>query len=132
MTPRRTPLAALASALLLLLGVWACEDGTSPEVERLAIDPPRLYEVWWSEMEACSGLRGERSGVSWFVAFQFPQGVSILGQWNSRREITLRSDVWLERYVVAHEILHDLLGGDLRHEDDAWTRCEIPVGIDTG
>jgi hypothetical protein len=66
------------------------------------------------------------------VAYEFPQAPTVLGQWNSRREITLRSDVWLDRDVVAHEILHDLLRGDLNHTNPVWQTCDIPVGVDGG
>lgn len=96
----------------------------------MPITPPAAYGTWWREVEACSQHSGSAAGVRWFVAWTLPGGTSILGQWNSRREITVRSDLWLDRDVVAHEILHDLLRGDPEHRDPAWAACDLPVGVD--
>ena len=77
-------------------------------------------------------MGGDYGGVRWYVAYGFADGPGILGQWNTRREITVRSDVWLDREVVRHEVLHDLLRGDRLHERGEWATCGIETGTDTG
>ena len=128
---RRGTLAVFPPALVCMTLIAAgCDDAASPEPGRVAITPPALYDTWWAEVEACSGTRGSMSGLSWFVTYRFRDGADILGQWNGRREITLRSDVWLERLVVSHEILHDLLRGDAAHSDPSWEACGLRIDIE--
>lgn len=124
-------LRVVVAALLVLVPAAACRDSpTAPEQRRLAIDPPPPYLDHWARVESCSGLTGDFQRVRWFLVGSFPDGEGILGQWNSRHEITLRVDVWLAGDVVQHEILHDLLNGDMRHEDEAWDVCELPRGVE--
>lgn len=128
---RRT--VALTRCLALLTAATAsCSDATAVTQGRVEIEPPAAYRTWWSEVEECSGLGGDFAGVRWFATFAFVDGEGILGQWNEHREITVRSDVWLDREVIRHEVLHDLLRGDRRHRRSEWTTCGIETGLDTG
>jgi hypothetical protein len=98
------------------------------EEVRWAIQPPAAYQQFWGEVELCSGLEGSFERVDWFLTEYFPDGSDILGQWNSRHEITIRYAWRFQPYVVKHEILHELLGGDSLHQEEAWTLCSLPVG----
>jgi hypothetical protein len=120
-------------ALILLA---ACADSASVEDIRASFDPPNAYQGWWNLTLECSafarplGLRVEMDRVTWFVTSEFPGQPNVLGQWNELREITIRNDARYNGPVIQHEILHDLLTGDGRHESAAWDDCALPRGID--
>ena len=118
--------------LAIALGAAACGDATAPDPGRVVIEPPARYQQYWHEVESCSGIQGSFTQVRWFLVHEFAAGEGILGQWNGRREITIRSDVWLEREVVAHEILHDLLAGDRDHVRPEWDACGLDTGLPEG
>ena len=104
---------------------------TDPEVTvtRRAMEPPPAYTLWWPETEQCSSRSGDFGRVSWYETAFFADGVfTKLGEWNSRREITIVTSAIMDRQVVRHEILHDLLGGDGDHEDRSWALCGLPRG----
>lgn len=124
--------ALLAPVLVFLGGATACSDAVAVDRGKVQIDPPAVYRVWWSDVEDCSEIQGDFGGVRWFAVYGFAAGNGILGQWNERREITVRSDVWLDPEVVRHEVLHDLLRGDPLHRRTEWTVCGIDTGVDTG
>jgi len=57
-------------------------------------------------------------------------GVGVMGEWFPDHHIYVV--VWVVHdsvgHVVAHEILHDLLNGDINHQSPAWTRCGLWAG----
>jgi hypothetical protein len=118
--------------LLTALAFSGCSDAAGPDLGRVPIEPPTLYRTWWSTVEECSSLEGSFEQVRWFAVHEFGDGPGILGQWNARREITVRSDVWLDAPVVRHEILHDLLRGDRNHERPEWALCGLERGVPEG
>lgn len=121
----------LELALLGMLSVLGgCGDATGPSEDRIRIEVPRSFETFYAVIENCSQIEGDFAGISWYVTPRFPDGAGILGRWNSRREITLRMDSWLDNGVVGHEMLHDLLRGDPDHASPAWGWCNLPVGSD--
>lgn len=124
--PRRSP--RTLALLLLALTSAACSDLTGVEELRSEFTPPTTYRALWTALEACSGREADFERVRWYWIRSFPAEAPILGQWNGRHEITLSSLVLGNRAVVAHEMLHDLLGGDRRHRDPAWDACEVPRG----
>lgn len=124
--------ARAAATILLPLLSLACDAGVAPDVGRVQIDPPSLYRTLWDGVESCSGLIGPFARVRWFIVYEFGSSSTIFGQWNQRREITLRSDVWLDSDVIRHEILHDLLNGDGGHTRDEWDACDIDPGVPEG
>lgn len=113
-----------------LLALAACGDATGPSDDRIRIDVPAGYRLVFDATVACSGLAGDFEGIAWFVTARFPDAPGVLGRWNSRREITLRLDSWLDATVIAHEIVHDLLRGDAQHQAPAWQKCGLPTGSD--
>lgn len=115
---------------LVVAATSACGDATGPDGDRLKIEVPEVFRSVHDLIETCSLLEGDFDGISWYVTSGFPDAPSVLGRWNSRREITLRLDTWLETTVVAHEILHDLLRGDPRHQSNTWSLCNLPTGVD--
>lgn len=133
-TPRRTrrslPVAVLALAVLTL-GPSGCEEGPT-ELESLRSEMqtvPFLYKKRWKDIERCSGLEGDLDRVRWFSTPFFPGEPDILGQRNSRHEITIRTDHLFDLGVVGHEILHELLDGDRHHRNAAWEICNLPIGV---
>ena len=126
---------AAGRGLLIVLTAAAaagCSDAAGPDLGRVPIEPPALYRTYWSTVEACSSLTGTFEAVRWFVVHEFGDGAGILGQWNERREVTVRSDVWLDSEVVRHEILHDLLGGDRNHVRREWALCGLDRSVPEG
>jgi hypothetical protein len=123
-----------AAALVALIGATgfgvtsACSDPVAVEGLRTAIEPKLLYRSLWVDVRVCSGLERDYHGIRWYVTPWFPDQPDVLGQWNSRREITLRTDAQLNADVISHELLHDLLDGDGLHADPAWVECDLPVG----
>ena len=117
------------SLAAILLVAAACSEPTSPEVEgRFAFIPPDTYEAWWDQVERCANREGDFSRIRWYRIPAFRDRPTLLGQWNSLHEITIRSDLVDAWPVVAHEMLHDLLDGDEKHGDLAWLNCAIPIG----
>ena len=126
---RRLARGCVAVGVVALPWLSACSDEVGPDVGRVEIEPPSLYQTLWDGVEDCSGLVGDFDRVRWFVVYEFGSSSSLFGQWNERREISLRSDVWLDSDVVRHEILHDLLSGDGAHARDEWDTCDIDPGV---
>lgn len=125
----KAPPWVLALVVAGSLALTACSEPAQPDASRWEVDPPASYQVFWSDTERCSGLDGDFGRVTWFWAQSIGDNGSILGQWNSRREITI---LWTSRFdagVVKHEILHDLLRGDPDHQDLAWIKCGLPLGV---
>lgn len=106
-----------------------CAEPVAPDLGRVEIEPPTFFRTLYEGVESCAGAPGDFDRVRWFVVYEFGASPTIFGQWNQRREISLRSDVWLDSDVVRHEILHDLLNGDGAHARDEWEACEIAPGV---
>ena len=119
---------ALAGAFLLA----SCEDPLLFIQERVPFEPPRpVFTLYWGSVLACSGLpHAEFDRVSWYEIESFAVGADLRARWNSPHDITLRSDSRLDEFVVKHEMLHDLLGGDGEHADAAWAGCGLLVASD--
>ncbi len=118
-----------------LLAVWlsGCGEPAPVGIESTPFDPPDAYGALWAEVEDCSGLEGDPARVRWMKTDSFPGQPLRLAQWEPGHVITLRADMDVALPIVAHEILHDLLGGDGAHEDRAWLGCALPVaGAGTG
>lgn len=116
---RRTLLTVLIGSASLV----ACESPLADAVGLVELVPPPVYERFWAETEACSERSGDFFEVRWFVARDLVPGSDILGRRTGASEIVVRTDLWLDGKVVRHEILHQLLRGDEKHEDPAWRDC---------
>ena len=101
--------------LLSLVALSACDVPTAPRAqwelpEAVAIDPPAIYRVWWTDLETCSGLTGDFDRVQFYVApVLVYDGKEILGLWILRGNKIIVAAAWQDvQTVVAHEMMHAL------------------------
>lgn len=113
--------------LVLLAG--GCHEPFAPPLA-VSFDPPPVFASYWSDMERCSGLRGDLARVRWYVVPAgelWLDGVRRSGVWAPPHSIYVTDVVvaHLDRYAaqVAHEILHDLerSGG----HPEVFDRCGV-------
>jgi len=119
--------------LLLLLGVFisSCESTLEPAlpVGAVPFDPPADYGVWWNEVEACSGLKGDFRSVQWYempgsTAFEYGGVRNIQGRWSPQgNTITLAERLMSDSMLVRHEELHALLHSGEHPALYFGTRC---------
>jgi hypothetical protein len=80
----------------------------------IPVQAPSVYELWWQVTQACSGLHGNLSDVTWYVVpgvstFQVA-GKTYAGYWFPEgNEIVVAERAKLEGQVVRHEMLHALV-----------------------
>ena len=123
----------------------ACSDGLTVEDLREPLEPFLVYQTYFDLTINCVAgvpelfvlIDFDFDRIRWFVTDRFPDGEGILGQWNSRHEITLKRGFELNKGVIMHEILHDqlsqALGGDGAHSSPVWELCEswgLLLGVD--
>ena len=110
-----TAMIALFSSCSLLSDPW---DGPSVTLERFPAFPE--YEVWWEELQACSGRRGDLSKIRFFLAVaplsasgrQFVcgrNGQECAGEWVAPHDVYLAPGFVTSERIVKHEMLHDLI-----------------------
>lgn len=123
------PVAAIAAAraVVAMLGVAAvaCEVPTAPQ--GVALTPPAVFSDWWQQVEACSGVTGDPTRISWYVVpceageagFKCDVTPDSLcaGEWRAPHDIELGGPNRFfpvgyveDEWTVKHEMLHDLLG----------------------
>lgn len=98
----------LGTAFALMLGS-ACGTLTAPrDVPRDArpFTPPRAYAATWSELEACSGLRGDFSRVRFYEVDSLPDRA--VGR-TVDRSVYLVALFRESDAVVRHELMHALV-----------------------
>ena len=99
----------------------ACERITDPALSAVTerFNPPLVYQKWWTQTEACSGLKGSFSSVDWYHTPE--QTINIDGEkasayWSKgSNRIVLTQNAELDGQVVRHEMLHALLKGKGEH-----------------
>ena len=88
--------------------------------------PPDEYRSWWEATEACSSTSGDFDLVQWYHASSIiRQGENVSGLWEPPHDITIRRDQEMTAFVVRHEMLHELLRGNVDHELPAWLHCDL-------
>jgi hypothetical protein len=130
--PRRSPFrlhlrVALTGLVALTLG--ACADLFGSDFPTFArYTPPAIYQIWWDELERCSGENGNMGAVTFLRA----EGVSV---WNVGgvqvnglyqhvlNQIVVADDRVLDGRLVRHEMLHALTGGNGHTYDQFVRRC---------
>ena len=86
--------------------------------------PPPKYEVWWRETVECTQLRKDILGVAFFGADSIVglDGKKAVGL--RRRAMIAIAWPWIDHEgVVKHEIVHELLGGDTKHNSPLFGNC---------
>ena len=104
--------------------------------------PPPEYAVWWREIQDCSGLRGELSAIGFsrvpvdtlgafrcdrmgpWTRVERVHGLC-LGAWLPPHQIWLSESAWMDRWIVQHEMLHDLIQSP-EHPVEFFSRCPLP------
>lgn len=113
--------------LLLALLAIGCVSVTGPDPAGVLFTPPATYRMLWTAVEVCSGRHGDVSRIQWHESPDGSLGPRIMGEWLPDH------DVYVVRFVVTHdlqasvqhEMLHDLLGGDVGHLSPLWARCGL-------
>lgn len=118
---------------LLALLLAACSEitGAKPEIPSHSVpfDPPAVFEQWWVEVQAASGIHQRHDRVRWFLV----RG----GLFLSEREKALSSGRWIpdgriylaegwerDEANVKHEMLHELLRGDHEHRHPLFEKYD--------
>ena len=95
--------------LLVALALPACQHVLEP-ADRVPLDPPEAYRVWWDATRACVGQpAAEFDRIRWWTATDQLADRLARGMWVSRHDIYLRPDKVATEAVVRHEMVHDLL-----------------------
>jgi hypothetical protein len=118
----------IAAVVAAIFGLAACDrllglvDPMFPS-DAQQFSPPAVYSTWWNMTQACSGLTGSLSAVTWFKTDQALRdsrtGERAGGYWNSfTNRIVLTTQAMLDGGSVRHEMLHSLLrkGGHPRNQ----------------
>lgn len=131
--------------VFLLLATLACHHlSLPPVVEQVTRIAPRpdVYRTWYAEAERCTGLKGQFSGLQFFavhaVYFYNPEDslsqYPLIGlyHWDiiRGRQIYITMKYLLNRAVVVHESIHDLMnlnGLTPGHPDSLFNRpaCKL-------
>lgn len=110
-------------AFVLCVLLAACGSPIGP-LDRLkigrdavAIPAPASARQLWTELEACSGLKGDFDAVKWFVE---PNGIMVGGKW--KQGVWLTGNVIVlappnldDPWTIKHEEMHALLRGSPDH-----------------
>ena len=126
-TKRRIERVAAVAATLALSACSTPTEGLSIAVTgRQRFEPLGEYRGWWETVEACSSRSGDFDRVRWYEADEMViRGKSVLGFWEPPHDITISNALKEEASIVRHEMLHDLLTGDVEHEQGAWSACGL-------
>ena len=106
-SPRHYLPGPLLAALLL-----GCGESNFEPVAPRPLDPPLVYRIWWSEVEACIGTQAPFERVRWYQAENIVDtdaGTEHDGAWYPPHTIYIRSDRLFYTKVIKHEMVHELL-----------------------
>ncbi len=109
----------LLSALVLLMGCEAITNPLSVPPDGVTFGPPPIYQTWWRETEACSGITADFHRVRWFTAPLVTVNGTRVAAYTNWKHHAISMDAKLAfvadtGYVPAimsirHEMLHDLI-----------------------
>ena len=86
--------------------------------------PPPQYASWWQEAQACTGRRASMRSTHFWTALGFLNYPSETGLWSAPHDIYVLTVDRLDRNVVIHEMVHDLLQrGD--HDSSCFTELDV-------
>jgi hypothetical protein len=131
---------------LRLLFVWSLASGSIIACERTIVDPslspvtermspPLVYQKWWAQTEACSGLKGDFNKISWYDTPEttlIVDGEEATAYWSQgSNRIVLTHYVELDGQVVRHEMLHALVKGKGHPREQFLGKCRGVVRCET-
>lgn len=118
------------AALLLCLALPACGAIIGPDYtlppDATWTQPLAIYESWFSETEACTGVTGNYGAVRWFEVpgerwWDPIREQYAIATWRAPHNIYITTAHIDDENVVKHEIVHELLRGgdkyDVRFQD---------------
>lgn len=113
--------------LLALLAGCTSPVGLEVERERVPMDPPAEYEVWYAEVEACLSLRRGFDRIHWYVVEELRLAGVRYGGW-----LQFPDDITMDFYhqgherSVKHEMAHHItqVGDALHYGPDARVPCD--------
>lgn len=114
--------------LWLLPLLAGCTDPFAVESAR-RFDPPALYAQYWQDMETCLGRSGDFARVAWYSVPDSGlhyDGEPAYGVWNAPHTIYIQERMLGNRYVLKHEMIHDLLQTG-KHSPIFFT-CDPAIG----
>jgi hypothetical protein len=121
---------AILALVTTPLGLNGCDRIVDPKLPDDAelFTPPPVYSTWWQMTEACSGLNGSLSAVTWYktdqVVHDVRTGEVVAGYWTAgSNRIVLTSTVMLDGGTVRHEMLHALLQKGGHQRDQFLGKC---------
>lgn len=97
---------------LIALALAACQNPAAPPFPAFRwVTAPPSYRTWYTEMEACSGLRGDYELLQFGVADAVIIGSdsTYKGGWLAPHTVVMRAGFELNEHYVKHEFMHDLL-----------------------
>lgn len=114
--------------ILLLVSLTACNilEPTVWEIQPIPIEPLEWYVDEWEDVQSCVGnfeMPFER--LRWYTVegdVVYYKGKTFLGVVLVPNEIVIASDHLTNHFVVAHEMLH-LLIGDPEEQSEYWLIC---------
>lgn len=101
----------------LLFVLAACSAARNPVGLSAVPQPftaPAIYRQWYSELEVCSGLKGNYDAIGFFTMPDpyTASGEDAGGTWRREHTILIREDQTNTKWLVEHEMMHDLLHSD--------------------
>ena len=97
---------------LLGLVLFAACGNPFEQSGAVRFDPPALYAQYWQQMEICLGRSGDFSRVTWYSVPDSGlhyNGEPAYGVWDAPHSIYIEEGMLQNRYVLKHEMIHDLL-----------------------
>lgn len=126
-----TALFALSSVLVSACGTLEPSEPALPPLA-VRIEPPAVYQQWFTTTASCSGLAGNAQSIEWYVvpgAASFrAEGADRVGMWqmvDGRSQIVIAGAYERHEMVVRHEILHHLIGQSGHPRDLFEERCPL-------
>ena len=108
--------------LTRLFGIACLLTGCATEPAKdVVLAPDSRYPTWYQETVQCSGKGGDYGRIRWWVLEDdSPNAGETWG-----RDVYIKLRYATSAFVVKHEMLHTLLGGDAHHIALVWRTCGL-------
>jgi len=125
----RTGISILAAVAIAAIGACTVDGPTSPDFPIGAVNykPLPVYSRWWSQVEACSGLRGDFNHVLYYkipgaTGFNFRTLRNVPAMWMEDDRIVVAENSVRSGQIVRHQMLHSLMQQG-HHKRDAYLQA---------